>query len=182
MDVSASSTSSETIGDVITVTATVTDKDGNTVSDGTSVMFSASSMTGLAAIGTGHSGKATKNGEASVKYAVVGAGNSVVSATAGDATGVVVITSTAGVAAEEDAEPVDCGLSGLNRLSGFASWDCDADTTASALFSLLSSRDVTAIHLWNGSSWVRYSVVDGSEVPGSSDFTITDGDNLYISN
>ena len=180
--VTASQTSSDTIGDVITVTATVTDKDGNTVSDGTMVMFDVSDDTGLAAIGTGHSGKATKDGVAKVKFAVVGAGNSVVSATAGDATGVVVIVSTAGMAAAEDAEPVDCGLAGLNRLSGFASWDCDADTTASALFSLLSSRDVTAIHLWNGSSWVRYSVVDGSEVPGSSDFTVTDGDNLYISN
>ena len=183
VSLSASAMTSDTIGDVITVTATVVDADGNTVADGTDVDFDVSASTGLAGIGKGHGADDTvdtKGGKAMVKYAVVGAGTSVVSATAGGATGVVVIVSTAGTAAAAD--PVDCGLGGLNRLSGFASWDCDADTTASALFSLLSSRDATAIHLWNGSSWVRYSVVDGSEVPGSRDFTITDGDNLYISN
>ena len=36
--------------------------------------------------------------------------------------------------------------------------------------------------LWNGSAWVRYSVVDGTMVPGSSDFMVAENDILYISN
>ena len=31
-------------------------------------------------------------------------------------------------------------------------------------------------------SWVRYSVVDGTLVPGSSDFMVAENDILYISN
>jgi hypothetical protein len=177
--VSASATSSDTIGDVITVTARVTDKDGNTVSNGTMVMFSASANTGLAKIGTGHSGKATKNGEASVKYAVVGAGHSVVSATAGDATGVVVIDSTAGTA---DAAPEEVSLDCLSSNQGFATYTCSMASSASELFALVSGRGATAIQLWNGSMWVRYSVIDGDEIPGSSDFMVTTNDILYISN
>ena len=179
--VSASATSSDNIGDVITVTASVTDKDGNTVSDGTSVMFDVSEDTGLAAIGTGHAGKATKNGEASVKYAVVGAGHSVVSATAGGATGVIVIDSTAGatdMAMPEEEASVAC----LSSLSGFATWACGVESSASEIFGLVSGRGATALHLWNGSAWVRYSVVDGTMVPGSSDFMVAENDILYISN
>ena len=326
--VSASQTSSDTIGDVVTVTATVTDKDGNTVSDGTMVMFSVSGDTGLAAIGTGHKGKATKNGEASVKFAVVRAGHSVVSAEAGDATGVVVISSTAGsppvvevepdpalasisvevvgedhsagritvlasladadgnavegmvsfyssgdaslfgptsvvtsdgtatavydanddftvlaisgglresvnievtsaaeqaaadqaeadrIAAEEAAAQAErdriaaeeaaaeaaaeaeaaaaaaaaaaaelaAEVERLSGMTGFASWLSEQTISGSELFSALSENGATAIHLWNGTSWVRYSVVDGAEVPGSVDFMVNLGNVLYISN
>ena len=179
--VSASETSSDTIGDVITITASVTDKDGNTVSDGTSVMFDVSEDTGLAAIGTGHAGKATKNGEASVKYAVVSAGHSVVSATAGGATGVIVIDSTAGatdMAMPEEEASVAC----LSNLAGFSTWSCGVETSASEIFGFVSGRGATALHLWNGSAWVRYSVVDGTMVPGSSDFMVAENDILYISN
>ena len=55
-------------------------------------------------------------------------------------------------------------------------------SSASELFGLVSGRGATAIHLWNGSMWVRYAVVDGSEIPGSSDFTVAEDDILYISN
>ena len=179
--VSASATSSDNIGDVITVTASVTDKDGNTVSDGTSVMFDVSEDTGLAAIGTGHAGKATKNGEASVKYAVVGAGHSVVSATAGGATGVIVIDSTAGMADMAMPEE-EAGLGCLSSLSGFSTWTCDVEASASEIFGWISSRGATALHLNSNRMWVRYSVVDGAMVPGSSDFMVTKSDILYISN
>lgn len=182
VELSASSMTSDTIGDVITVTATVTDENGNTVADGTDVDFDVSSSTGLAGIGKGHGADDTvdtKAGVASVKYAVVGAGNSVVSATAGGATGVVVIVSTAGTA---DAGPQEVGLDCLSSLTGFSSYTCSTDSSASELFGLVSGRGATAIHLWNGSMWVRYAVVDGAEIPGSSDFTVTEDDILYISN
>ncbi|MXY86925.1 MAG: hypothetical protein F4Y95_10680 [Chloroflexi bacterium] len=180
--VSASQMTSDTIGDVITVTASVTDKDGNTVSDGTKVTFSASGNNAiLAEIGTGHSdvGTTTKNGEASVKYAVVGAGTSVVSAVAGDATGVAVVISSAGTV---EAAAQEVGLDCLSSLTGFSSYTCSMGSSASELFGMLSGRGATAIHLWNGSMWVRYAVVDGAEIPGSSDFTVAEDDILYISN
>ena len=59
--VSASQLSSDTIGDIITVTATLTDEDGNAVSDGISVDFSSSEGTGLAAIGKNHSDTSDKD-------------------------------------------------------------------------------------------------------------------------
>ena len=189
VDVEASSATSDTIGDVITVTASLTDEAGNPVIDGTAVNFSASANTGLAAIGSNHAntnaadedsnGPVTKDGSASVKFAVVGAGTSVVSATAGDtgATGVAVVISTAGMADAMDAEP---SLSDFSRLSGLVSYS-GPDATASALSSLLAGR-ASAIWLSNNGSWILYASVDGAMVPGSSDFTVTSGDVLYISN
>ena len=66
--------------------------------------------------------------------------------------------------------------------SGFQTWLSEHGTTASALFTEASANGATAIHLWNGTSWVRYSVVDGQAVPGSTDFDIEYGNVLFISN
>ena len=198
VDVEASSATSDTIGDVITVTASLTDEADNPVIDGTEVNFSVTANTGLMAIGSSHAntndpdedsnGPLTKDGSASVKFVVVGAGTSVVSATAGDtgATGVVVIMSTAGAtgnaammgaAGAMHAEP---SLSDFSRLSGLVSYS-GPDTTASALSALLAGR-ASAIWLSNNGSWILYASVDGVMVQDSSDFTVTSGDVLYISN
>ena len=181
---SASAMTSDTIGDVITVTATVNDENGNAVADGEPVDFDVSNNTGLAGIGKGHGDNDTvdtKGGTASVKFAVVGAGTSVVSATAGGATGVVVIVSTAGEVAEVMVEE-EASVACLSNLAGFATWSCGVESSASEIFGLVSGRGATALHLWNGSAWVRYSVVDGTMVPGSSDFMVAENDILYISN
>ena len=82
----------------------------------------------------------------------------------------------------EDAAAEPTGIDCLSATSGFSAWTCEAGSSASALFTALSERGATAIHLWNGSAWVRYSVVDGAEVPGSTDFTVTENDILFISN
>ncbi len=185
VSLSASAMTSEMIGDVITVTATVTDASGNPVADGTDVDFDVSSSTGLAGIGKGHGANDTVDtvgGMASVKYAVVGHGTSVVSATAGGATGVVVIESTAGMTEPEAMPEEEVGVGCLSNLSGFSTWSCGVESSASEIFGLVSARGVTAIHLHNGTAWVRYSVVDGAMVPGSSDFMVTENDILYISN
>ena len=184
--VETSASSSDTIGDVIDVTATITDADGNHVADDTPVTFDVSSMTGLASIGTGHGmtdgvgNSETKDGVASVKYAVVGHGTSVISATAGASTGVAVVVSTAGQtgpAVEEEAT-VAC----LSEKAGFSTWTCDVEASASEIFGWISSRGASALHLNSNNMWVRYSVVDGTMVPGSSDFMVTANDILYISN
>ena len=88
----------------------------------------------------------------------------------------------AGVEAALEAQVDEVSLDCLSALNGFSTWTCNVDTTASALFGMLAERGATAVHLWNGSMWVRYAVVDGSEIPGSSDFTVTEDDILYISN
>ena len=67
-------------------------------------------------------------------------------------------------------------------MTGFASWLSEQTISASELFSALNEAGATAIHVWNGTSWVRYSVVDGNEVPGSVDFMVNLGNVLYISN
>ena len=76
----------------------------------------------------------------------------------------------------------EASVSCLSELSGFATWSCGVSADASEIFEMVSARGVSAIHLWNGSTWVRYSVVDDAMVPGSSDFMVTENDILYISN
>ena len=190
VSVSADPVGGANFGDVITVTASVTDEDGNQVADGTFVDFSATANTGLSAIGSSHGGDEagdgvkTKDGEASVKFAVTGAGTSVVSAAAEDTgvSGVVVIESTAGMTEPEAMPEEEAGLSCISSLSGFSTWTCDVEASASEIFDWISSRGATALHLNSNRMWVRYSVVDGAMVPGSSDFMVTKSDILYISN
>ena len=128
-------------------------------------------------------GATTKDGEVSVTYVVTGGGSTIVNATTegGSASGNLRISTTdtsAGEAMPEEEASVSC----LSELSGFATWSCGVEADASEIFDMVSGRGVTALHLWNGSTWVRYSVVDGAMVPGSSDFMVTKSDILYISN
>ena len=172
------------VGELVSATATVT-SDGADVPNGTIVTFNASDVSGdgdsvLVAVGSGKTQRAF-GGVATATFVTVGSGSSVVSATAHRTTDVEVIISTAG-AADADAASEAVSLDCLSATNGFATYTCGTDSSASELFGLVSGRGASAIHLWNGSDWVRYSVVDGAMVPGSSDFTVTDNDILYISN
>ena len=187
VDLMADKTESDSIGDVITVTATITDEDGHAIANNQDVTFTAAGE-GLVQIGTdanadvaGMQSK-TMSGQAVAKFTVVGEGTAVVSAVIGSQTAVVVITSTAGVVEEEAMPEEEASVSCLSELSGFATWSCGVEADASAIFDMVTGRGVSAIHLWNGSTWVRYSVVDDAMVPGSSDFMVTENDILYISN
>ena len=184
VDVTADPAGGENFGDVITITAMITDEDGNAVDDETLVNFANSQDTGLSQIGAAHTGVKTKDGSASVKYAVVGAGISVVSATTqvGGVSGVVVVRSTAGMVEQEAMPEEEASVACLSNLNGFSTWSCGVESSASEIFDLVSGRGATALHLWNGTAWVRYSVVDGTMVPGSSDFMVAENDILYISN
>ena len=176
-------------GDIVSVSVSAVDADGRTVANGTSIAVTSSDLDGdgdtvLREVGPAVA--SSKAGMATRSFVVIGPGAAVVIADVADATGVpgrAIVISTAG-APEAPAAP-DCsevGIAGLSATSGFATWSHDCDTSASALFAGLSARGSTAIHLWNGTAWVRYSVVDGSEVPGSSNFSVMGGDILYISN
>ena len=172
------------VGEIITATATVT-ADGETVPNGTIVTFNANDVAGdgdsvLVAVGSG-AVQRTIGGTATASFVAVGPGSSVVSATAHRTTAVQVIASTAGAVEEEAMPEEEASVSCLSELSGFSTWTCGVDSSASEVFELVADRGKSAIHLWNGSAWVRYSVVDDAMVPGSSDFMVTENDILYIS-
>ena len=170
----------------IDVTVEVTDAMGNHVADGTPVMIESADLRGdndRVLYRTSTTGK-TKVGMAAATFIEIGPGRAAIIATADGKTDVARVTSNYG--AEDEAmpepEPEMASAKCLSELSGFSTWTCGVDADVSEIFNMVSERDVTAIHLWNGSTWVRYSVVDGAMVPGSSDFMVTENDILYISN
>ena len=166
----------------VTVTATVTDADGNPVADNTPVRFAASGSDNVLFNTSSAASVNTTGGEAKAVFVVVGPGRSVVSAIAGGGRAAVVITSTAGAEPAEAMPEEEASVSCLSNLSGFSTWSCGVESSAAEIFGLVSGRGASAVHLWNGSEWVRYSVVEGNTVPGSSDFMVTEDDILYISN
>ena len=176
------------LGDVVTVTATITDADGNPIADDDAAKAGNVEFTSAGALelsGFGASGgvvtKHAKDGEATARFVVTkGSGTAVILVDHGSATGTATVMS-APVEAEAMPEE-EASVSCLSELSGFATWSCGVEADASAIFDMVTGRGVSAIHLWNGSTWVRYSVVDDAMVPGSSDFMVTENDILYISN
>ena len=188
IEAEASEMNPSEIGDTVTVSVEVS-SDGTAVADGTPVTFRASDKTGdtdSILIATTTETPMTKGGMAQVSYVTVGNGAAVVTATVADDTtpvnAVLVIQSTAGAPEPEAMPEEEASVSCLSELSGFATWSCGVEADASEIFDMVSGRGVTALHLWNGSTWVRYSVVEGTMVPGSSDFMVTESDILYISN
>ena len=167
----------------ITATATVLDENGEPVANETMVTFDSSEPKVLTKSGK-KDDKATKDGMATQLFTVTGPGTAVITASvnAVDVSGVTVITSTAGMVEPEAMPEEEASVGCLSNLSGFSTWSCGVESSASEIFGLVSARGVTAIHLHNGTAWVRYSVVDGAMVPGSSDFMVTENDILYISN
>ena len=179
------------VGDIVSFTATVTDKDGNVIPDGTDVEFNAVGALVLTGLGGGaNAGVVTSplnDGIATARYVVVrGSGTATIIATHGEGAKAIDGVTSVATEAEEPAEPVEpeeVSLGCLNpaNVNSFSTYDCGIEATASELFDLVASRGASAIHLWNGSAWVRYSVVEGQTVPGSSDFVVEDGNILYIS-
>ena len=174
------------LGDVVTVTATITDADGNPIADDDATKAGNVEFTSAGALelsGFGASGgivtKHAKDGEATARFVVTkGSGTAVILVDHGSATGTATVMSAAADAMADEEASVAC----LSNLNGFATWACGVESSASEIFGLVSGRGATALHLWNGSAWVRYSVVDGTMVPGSSDFMVAENDILYISN
>ena len=166
------------LGSLVNVTATVTDANGTAVADGTLVDFASGGSLTLDKVGSIEDVK-TDDGVASARFIVSkGEGLAAIIADAGSATGV----ATVSLAAADAMADEEASLSCLSSLSGFSTWTCDVEASASEIFDWISSRGATALHLNSNRMWVRYSVVDGAMVPGSSDFMVTKSDILYISN
>ena len=177
-----SDSSTINVTDIIEVSVMVTDEGGNpVVNKAGSVQFDTAGDLKLSQLGSDKP-KDLKDGKASARFVVVsGSGTAIIIATYDEKLSSTVSFSTP--ASEPEAMPEEeASVACLSTLSGFSTWSCGVETSASEIFGFVSARGATAIHLWNGSAWVRYSVVDGTMVPGSSDFMVAENDILYISN
>ena len=161
----------------------MTDEDGNLSPDVGEVTFQAVGALKLNALGKDADGGrvsiAINDGAAEARFVVVdGSGTATIIASTGGVDGVTsVSTEAAAVVDEPDPEPVD-GLS-RTQLNNFASWSGDGSVSASELLAGIS--DASAVLFYDGDSWQRYGVVDGQVIPGSRDFTVRDGDVIWIS-
>ena len=168
------------------VTVTAKDAVGKLVADGTPVMVEAPDLRGDAdkVLFLARSDGKTTAGMAKAKLVEIGPGNAAIVVTVDGVTKVERYTSTYGAEAEAMPEPETVGTHCIRNQGGFATWTCGVEAMASEVFALVSPEGATAIHLWStiSLSWVRYSVVEGVTVPGSSDFMVAENDILYISN
>ena len=161
--------------DQFTLTATVTNADGSTVPDGTTVTFTVGSeVAGQAKIVQLRGPSGTKNGEATARYVVIAEGRAWVTVTAGQGNGIWIDTVGQAAAPPAAADPAEQ----LSGKAGLQSYLGDADVSASTLLEALGN--VTAIRLYRAGVWVLYGSVDGRPIPGSEDFTVTRGNVLWI--
>ena len=170
-----------------TVTATAKDAAGNPVIDDTPVTFKTADQRGDfdPVLHVVRESGTTKGGTATGTYVEIGPGRATIIVTVGGDDGVTEIARHVSAYGEEEPEAMpeeEASLGCLSSLSGFSTWTCDVEASASEIFDWISSRGATALHLNSNRMWVRYSVVDGAMVPGSSDFMVTKSDILYISN
>ena len=164
-------------GGVITVTASVTDADGNQAPDGTPVTWAEPRLVGESPVLVQVSiDRTTTDGTASASYQVVGFGSSYLRASAGTGTDVQLFNAPAPAA-----PPPDPAAALTRRAPGGVSvWLGEGQTTASAL--LAGIPHATTIRTLRAGLWLRYGVVDGREVPGSIDFIVRPGDILWPAN
>ncbi len=78
-----------------------------------------------------------------------------------------------------DPPSLNC-LTSLNTGEHIAWRSCCLSTSAVTLLGWLGDS-VGGVLKWTGAQWLRYSVVDGQEVPGSINFTISAGNVLWLS-
>ena len=164
-------------GGVITVTATVTDANGNPVTDGTPVTWAEPRLVGESPVLVQVSiDRVTSGGAASASYQVVGSGSSYLRATSGTGTDVQLFN------APPPAAPPPSPAEALTRRApgGVSVWLGEGQTTASAL--LAGIPHATSIRTLRSGIWLRYSVVDGRLIPGSVDFVVRAGDILWPTN
>ena len=190
--VASSDNTTPMVGDFVEVEAEVSDADGNPVADDVVVRFTAAGTATVVAVNAISDSNSTatdaktKDGVAKALFYVSrGSGVTSILVTTRDTDAEPDKVSLT-IGAEEEAmpEPEMVGNHCINDRGGFATWTCGVEAMASEVFALVQPEGATAIHLWStiSMSWVRYSVVDGTTVPGSSDFTVNEDDILYISN
>ncbi len=191
------------LGQAFTATASVVDKAGVPVADGTWVRFEANGRGAIAASAilaappeaeVDHDGDAetpavlqrrapTKNGEAGAAVVVVGEGISVLTATAGGKSVSEPLDTRGTAPAEAPAGPViEYGTP--DRQPAASSWATYRGASAISAPDLLDHErapaNASVVWLWNGVEWIRYGESDGAEVPGSRRFTVTANDVVWF--
>ena len=164
-------------GGRLTVTATLTDADGNLVGDGTPVSWEESSTTSQVVLVQLSVEVRTSGGRASATYLVVGRGTAWVRASSGEATDTrVMFNLGAPPAPPAVANPAESLSS--HRPGAFAAWLGRGATSASALLAGLDGID--SISVWRNGAWLRYEVVDGAAAGDGVDFEVRRGEILRL--
>ena len=187
------------VGGQLTVTARVTDAAGSAVPNGTALEWS-STPTGAAVVLVElNRENTTTDGQASASYLVVTPGSVVVRAGANCADQATDETASAAAAARartsqcavsdvqllsvpypagtEPTPPVPPGLAadlGSRAVVGYNTWLGDEPITAAELVADLMGINTVLFWRFDG-VWLRYSVVAGIPIPGSTNFAITPG-------
>ena len=164
-------------GERLTVTATLTDGDGNLVGEGTPVSWEEGSVGSHVVLVQISAEARTSGGSASATYLVVGRGTAWVRASSGEATDTrVMFNLGAPPAPAALANPAESLSS--SRPGAFAAWLGRGATSASALLAGLDGIDSIAV--WRGGVWLRYEVVDGAAASGAVDFEVRRGEILRL--
>ena len=164
-------------GGRLTVTATLTDGDGNLVGEGTPVSWEEGSVGSHVVLVQISAEARTSGGSASATYLVVGRGTAWVRASSGEATDTrVMFNLGAPPAPAAVANPAESLSS--HRPGAFASWLGVGATSASALLAGLDGID--SISVWRNGAWLRYEVVDGAAAGDGVDFEVRRGEILRL--
>ena len=161
----------------IRLTATVLDDEGNAVPNGTRVTW-VDRPTGAVPVMIQLSADTrTEDGAASANFLVIGSGTGYVTATAGDATNIVLLQ--VGGPGERGEAAIAESLSSTRP--GFSTWlGGEQRTRASQLLAAVDG--VSSALLWDNGIWLRYGVAEsGLVIPGSMDFVIRHGAVLWLS-
>ena len=178
------------LAEIVDAEIVVSDADGQPVADGSEVRIAVQGrvpgrQAGIKLVSPANGVVATKNGRAAASFVVIRREVSVIRLSADGpgpappATAVAVFDARAASDAALDA-PASRGLQIADGapVGGFASWRAEASITASALLADLPGA--SAVWLWNGAHWLRYSATEEERAPGDFDFTINPGDTLWI--
>ena len=157
-----------------TVTATVSDADGNPVPDGTAVEWSEiASASGVTNVVQRSRTRVTANGQVAATYRAVAPGRVTVTARVGELTGVALVDVSA------PPPPTMAALLSTTSANAYSAWTGATSVQVSDL--LPSLEGISTISLWRTGRWLRYGVSGGQLIPGSSDFPIRPGDVLWLS-
>ncbi len=157
-----------------TVTATLTDAEGDPVPDGTPVEWGEVSVVGSAGIVQRSAERVTGGGAASATWRAVSPGRVTVTAAANGLTAVALVTVPA------PPQPTAAELLSSGAPNTFAIWNGRSAIRAAALLPELEG--VTTLSIWRTGRWYRYGVDRGQLVEGSQNFQILPGNLLWLSN
>ena len=159
-----------------TVTAALTDAQGDSVPDGTPVEWGEVATVGSAGIIQRSADRVTTGGSASATWLAANPGRVTVTAAANGLTAVALVTVPA------PPQPTAAQQLSSTAPNSFATWSGAASISAAALLPELAAEGVTTISIWRTGRWHRYGVAQGQLLADSQNFQILPGNLLWLSN